>query len=128
MALVGKLSVQEFGELCNRILDAFERGEPEIPTKWGVELVGHIEAVYKEQVEADKRRVTMAIDIDDAENALSRLGVPMPPGKSVATGINELYERAGQQWQQYAAYCSSCAMSGESPHSFEQFLLKIRKR
>lgn len=56
MALVGKLSVQEFGELCNSILDAFERGDPEIPTKWGVELVGHIEAVYKEQVDLKIRK------------------------------------------------------------------------
>ena len=54
--LTRKLSVQEFGELCNRILDAFERGKPEIPTVWGVELVGHIEAVYKEQENIEQER------------------------------------------------------------------------
>ena len=121
-----KLSAQEFGELCNSILDAFERGEAEIPTKWGLALVGHIEAVYKEQAVRDNSMATMAIDIDNAQNALSRHGVSMPPEKSIGTGIEELYLRAGQQWQQYAAYCRSCAMSGESPDSFEQFIWKMR--
>lgn len=47
-----KLSVEEFGEICNQVIDAFERGEPDVPTALAFKLVGHIEAVYKEQSES----------------------------------------------------------------------------
>lgn len=31
-----KLTIQEFGEVSNQIMDAFERGEKEIPTDRGI--------------------------------------------------------------------------------------------
>jgi hypothetical protein len=51
-----KLSVSEFGELANSVLDALENREPTIPTRWGVQLIEHIEAMLREEVqrEADK--------------------------------------------------------------------------
>lgn len=48
-----KMSVHEFGETCNRILDAFERGEPTVPTPLALNLVGHIQAVLEE----DRREI-----------------------------------------------------------------------
>ena len=46
-----KLTIQEFGEVSNQIMDAFERGEKEIPTDLGMKLLGHIQAILKEQIE-----------------------------------------------------------------------------
>lgn len=43
-----KLSVHDFGETCNQILDALERGEPTVRTSLAVSLVGHIQAVLEE--------------------------------------------------------------------------------
>lgn len=48
-----KLSAEEFGEICNQIIDAFERGKPDVPTELAFRLVGHIQAVYKEQSESN---------------------------------------------------------------------------
>lgn len=46
-ALSVKLSVEEFGEVCNQILDAFERGEGYVLTSFALKLVWHIQAEYQ---------------------------------------------------------------------------------
>lgn len=92
-----KLDVQDFGEVCNLILDAFERGEPDVPTTLALKLVGHIEAVLKEdsaEINALKNRLqTYAIEIDDANKALGWKGIPRPDDESVAHGIERLYDK-----------------------------------
>jgi hypothetical protein len=41
---------------------------------------------------------------------------------TIAAALEEAEQTIGQ-WQRYAAYCRSCALSGESdPHTFEQFV------
>jgi hypothetical protein len=50
-----KLTIQEFGEVSYQIMDAFERGEKEIPTDLGIKLLGHIQAILKEQIEMNQR-------------------------------------------------------------------------
>lgn len=47
-AIPYKLNVQDFGEICHRILDAVERGETKVPTGLAVQLVGHVEGMLKE--------------------------------------------------------------------------------
>lgn len=66
-----KLSVQEFGETCNRILDAFERGERDVPTSTAVKLVGHIEAVLKEQSSLEEALKRAKADYDDVAQSLT---------------------------------------------------------
>lgn len=53
---LGKLTVPEFGELANSILDAFERGEDTVPTALAMRLLSHHEAMLKEDVAREKHR------------------------------------------------------------------------
>lgn len=49
-----KMSVDEFGEAINQIMDALERGDSTVPTSLAVCLANHIHAILKEQkVEID---------------------------------------------------------------------------
>jgi hypothetical protein len=63
-----KMSVEDFGETCNLILDAFERGKPTVPTSLAVKLVGHIEAVYREM--ADEAEIDETFDDESYPNHL----------------------------------------------------------
>jgi hypothetical protein len=67
-----KLSVRDFGEICNAIMDAFERGEPTVPTSMAAGLVGHIKAVYQEQIELEKRLEQIIETAQDSLQGVNR--------------------------------------------------------
>lgn len=82
-----KLNVPEFGEVCNRILDYFERGDNRVPTTLAMLLLGHVEAMLKE-ANADNAKLLAFIaehsDIDGAHHkqwVIDQIVRQVAPGK-----------------------------------------------
>ncbi len=76
-------------------------------------LQGKAEAQYWETY----LRTAYSLGHRDARHAAAELAQ-----EAIAAALDEREREAGQ-WRRFAAYCRSCALSGESnPHTFEQFV------